>query len=361
MPDLRSDPARLALALAAILLFGPFRPTVVQLVLLAAICIALLVAARRSIPTATLVLLLVGGLALRVSIFGVIGSDVLQVTEAAIDRVLAGLNPYGVDYDVSRPPGAPFPYGPLALAWYLPLADMPRAIELVSSCLIVIVLAVQGRFIGLAAYATAPVLVATASDGSNDTSLGLLLLLTFALARPHPRWATVVLAGAVAFKLSAAAWVPAFLLWAGWEVFAVFGLASLVAWSPVLAVWGTDSFMASIREAGSLHQNLRGALGSLLRDLVGADTTRFLDDLRYVFGGLVALLTLRMRTSLDGVIVAGALVYLATMLSGTWTTYAYFAAIGPVLCWRVDDWLGVARHPLLRVGSGAPAQVSSPG
>jgi hypothetical protein len=47
------------------------------------------------------------------------------------------------------------------------------------------------------------------------------------------------------------------------------------------------------------------------------------------------------------VILAGTVVYLITLYLGYWSTYAYFAAIGPILCWRIDDWLHVPTRPLV--------------
>ena len=61
--------------------------------------------------------------------------------------------------------------------------------------------------------------------------------------------------------------------------------------------------------------------------------------------------------ALDRVIVVGTLVYLVTLFGGTWATFAYFAAIAPVLCLRVDDWLGLAEPmPLIE---RAPADAST--
>jgi len=72
-----------------------------------------------------------------------------------------------------------------------------------------------------------------------------------------------------------------------------------------------------------------------------------LDQLRFLFGGLAAVATIRMRRSLDQVFIAGSIVYLVTLFTGTWATFAYFAALGPMLCWRLDDWLGLETRPLL--------------
>ena len=320
---------------------------------LAAAIGALVVSTRRPIERATLFILLIGALATRYQIRTQVGSDVLDVTAAAIDRVLAGLNPYGIGYAESRPAGAPFPYGPLAILWYVPVADLPRLAELMSASLITSVLALQGRLLGLAIYAATPAIVNPSVDGANDTTLGLLIALTFGLATFRPMLAGAILAAAVAFKLSALAWVPAFLLWAGWRVAAAFGVASVVAWSPVLFVWGPATFVDSTVRANAIHRDMVWSLGAVLQDWIGEAAAKTLDTLRFAFGGLTTILTLPFIrstdrvTALDRVIVAGTLVYLVTLFAGTWATFAYFAAIAPVLCLRVDDWLGLETWPLI--------------
>ena len=386
------------------LLIAPTRPTPFVILFIAAAIGALVVSTRRPVEQATILILLVGALATRYAIRSEVGSDVLDVTAAAIDRVLAGHNPYGVGYEESRPPGAPYPYGPLALLWYVPVAHLPRLAELLSASFVVSILALQGRFLGLAIYAATPAFVHTSVDGSNDTTLGLLIALTFLLASHRPVLAGAVLAGAVAFKLSALAWVPAFLVWGGWRVAAAFGGASILFWSPVLFIWGPAAFIQSTAQANAIHRDMVWSLGAVLRDWLG-EAARALDTLRFAFGGAVAVLTLPfVRTgsrgapdraessdtgspsgggasndtgasndgapdgagggstpnraaALDRVIVFGTLVYLVTLFGGTWATFAYFAAIAPVLCLRIDDWLGLPTMPLIeRAPAGASAE-----
>ena len=345
---MRSDPVRLALVVAGLLALNlGGRPTVPMLLLLIVLAILVAASARWNVRIATLIVLLVGGIAVRTVVVDREGSDVLQVTAAAIDRVLAGANPYGVGYVESTPDGSPFPYGPVALLWYLPLADYPDVIELLASFAVVVILAVQGRLVGLAAYATMPILVATAVDGSNDTSLGLLLLAAFMVAQRWPGLGAVVLAAAVAFKLSALAFVPAFLAWGGVRVAAAFAAASVVCWAPVIGRWGIDAFLRSAQMAEDTHRVATiWSLGSVVRDLTGT-RVEILDQLRYVLGGIVAVVTLPLRRSLDGVILAGAAVYLVTLFAGNWATFAYFAGLAPLVCWRLDDWLGLESQPLV--------------
>ena len=325
---------------------------------------------RRPIDQAALLILLVGALAIRYQIRSNVGSDVLDVTAAAIDRVFAGLNPYGVGYEQSRPPGSPFPYGPLAILWYVPAANLPRLAELLSASAVVTLLALQGRYLGLAIYAATPAIVNTSVDGSNDTTLGLLIAAAFLVASWRPMVAGAILAGAVAFKLSAAAWVPAFLVWGGARVGASFALASLVFWSPVLLVWGPTAFVGSAAQANAVHRDSVWSLGAVLRGVIGDAAVRLLDTLRLALGGLTAVVSLpfvRARTeepggrtgALDRVIVVGTLVYLVTLFAGSWATFAYFAAIAPVLCLRVDDWLGIPTSPLIERTAGPAAEGSA--
>jgi hypothetical protein len=340
------DPVRLSLVVAGVLLLQPSKPTAVELLAGIAIVAGLIASVRFDLSRVVLVGLLLGGLVLRLDVTDRVGSDVLKVTTAAIGHVLDGGNPYGVGYSGSNPPGAPFPYGPLVLLWYLPVLDAPRYAELLAATLVATILALQGRFLGLAVYAATPFLVATTVDGSNDTSLGLLLMAAFAVAVRRPALGAAVLAAAAAFKLSALAWVPGFVVWAGWQAGAVFAAGFAAAWLPVLAVWGTGPVLHSLQLANTLHREVTWSLGWILEELTGRAPAA-LNTFKYVAGAGVAVMTAPFSRSLDAVILGGALVYLVTLFAGTWATYAYFAALAPVLCWRLDDWLGIPTHPLI--------------
>ena len=100
-----------------------------QLIVLTALLFASL---RWRVAPLAIVALLVAGLDLRLAYFSPAGSDVDDVTRAAIARMLSGQSPYGVAYPQSVPPGSPFPYGPLTLLWYLPVPS-PRRAEAVGS------------------------------------------------------------------------------------------------------------------------------------------------------------------------------------------------------------------------------------
>ncbi len=348
------DPVRLALVVAGILLLQPAKPTAVALAFGIGVVATLIASARWDVSRWVVLGLFVGGIALRLGIFDRLGSDVLLVTTAAIERVLDGGNPYGVGYEVSNPPGAPFPYGPAALLWYLPVVATPRVVEVLAAVLVLAVLALQGRVIGLAVYAVSPILVATTVDGSNDTTLGILLLGAFALADRRPLLAAMTLAVAAAFKLSALAWLPAFVAWAGWRAGATFGAVFLAAWLPAVFAWGAGPILHSLTLANSMHAEVTWSLGSIVQAVTGRASDA-LNILRYGLGALAAVLTVPRARSLDAVILSGTLVYVVTLFSGTWATYAYVAAIAPLICWRLDDWLRIP--PLGATGaSEAPAR-----
>jgi hypothetical protein len=342
-------PERVALAIALVLLvLTSAHHGGVKLAAAAAVGVVLVLATRWRVATLAIAVLLVVGIALRAAIPTHLGSDVLDVTAAAIRQVTNGQNPYGIGYAASRPPGAPYPYGPLALLWYAIDLDHPSQIDATMACVVLALLALRGKLLGLAIYAVGPTLAGISVNGSNDTSAGVLLLGALVIARRRPFLGAVVLAAAVAFKPYAAAWVPAFLLWGGWTVAGAFAVASVVLWAPVLLVWGIPSVVNSFDMANRVHRHANGSFGRLweivFRDKVSQG---LLDNLRLVLGSVTAVVTLRWVRTLDGVILAGTLVYLVTLYMGYWATFAYVSAIAPILCWRIDDWLHLPTRPLV--------------
>jgi hypothetical protein len=350
LPEVGVDqPVIVGLVVAIVLLIPTgTRPGGETLAALAVLIVALFAASRWRVAPLVILVLLVIGVGLRASMRTHFGSDVLDVVASAIRHVQIGDNPYGVGYTVSRPEGAPYAYGPLQLVWYAPIQNDAWQLELFMACLVLTGLAMRGKLVGLAIYALAPTLIATSGDGSNDTSAGVLILATFIVARRRPVLGAVLLAAAVAFKPYAAAWAPAFFLWAGWAAIAAFAAASLVLWAPVLFVWGIPSFLKSLDMADKVHYATYWSFGELYESVVHHGAPRdFLNQVRLVLGVITAVVTLRWARSLDGAILAGTLVYVVTLFMGYWSSYAYFAAIGPILCWRIDDWLHLPTRPLV--------------
>ncbi|MGZ3586275.1 MAG: hypothetical protein ACXVAE_06710 [Candidatus Limnocylindrales bacterium] len=318
------------------------RPLGIVIALLLAL--VLVIATRWRVGWLLIAALIVAGVAMRLDLYGVGRSDVLAVTRSAIDVVLNGGNPYGIGYPSSSPPGAPFPYGPLAIFWYLPFRNDPQALEFSVSLLILAVLALRGRPIGLAIYALAGPLLLLASDGSNDTSAGLLLLIALVALPRSPLAGGVLLAVAAAFKPYAVAWLPPLVAWAPLQGLLGFGAASLIAWLPVWLAWGIPSFLDSFGRAQAVHSQPYYSLGAWVQSVTrSAVSQEAFDRLRLLLGAVIAIVTWPFVRSGRGVIVAGLLIYLVTLYSGYWSTYAYLATIAPIVCWNLDDWVGLAR------------------
>jgi hypothetical protein len=362
----RDMPMWIALAVALALMLQPNNPSGNALLAIVVLVVAAIVAGRWRLGWIGIGVLFAVGVALRLGVPNPHGSDVLDVTSTAIRGVLAGQNPWGHGFATSRPPGAPFAYGPLALFWYLPSINDPDAIELLVSFIILGLLALRGRPLGLAVYAAAPTLVLTSWDGSNDTSAGFLILGALVLAARRPWLGAVVLALAVAFKPYALAWAPGLLFYGHLSAVTGFVLPSLAIWGPSLLAWGPGNYLVSLQLADSVHRSPWYSLGVIWETFTRTRApAAVLDQARLVAGEAAALVGLRFARSIDRVIVVGILVFVIVMFGGYWSTYAYFSAIAPIICWRLDDWLGIPAPAFVASApwapSAQPAGVSSAG
>jgi hypothetical protein len=332
----------LALVVALVGLLQAGTPPRMVVLAFIVVCATLAISLRWRVGGLAIVVLLVVGIALRLPPSSGY-SDVLAVTEAAVREALAGGNPYGHGFAASLPPGAPFAYGPLALAWYLPSLDDPGRIEQLAAMVVLGLLALRGRPLGLAIYAVTPAFIVAAADGSNDSSGGLLILVALLAAVRLPVLGGVLLAAAVAFKPYALAWLPGLIAYGGVVApLAAFLLTSAVLWLPALVAWGPASMLWSFAKADSLHAQPYYSLAYA----VGASPERGLPKdawnlLRFGAGLAVAILNLLLVRSAASFIVGGALVFAATLFLGWWGTFAYLAAVAPILCWHLDDWLGL--------------------
>ncbi|MBI2780983.1 MAG: hypothetical protein HYX55_04185 [Chloroflexi bacterium] len=347
----------LALGVALVLAIQPNWPDRTAITVAGVLALTLVAAARWQLRWLPVVVLVGCGLVLRAAMLHVNGSDVSAVTKVAILTVQYGGDPYGIAYGASRPPGAAFPYGPLALLWYLPSLQDPTLMEFGVSALLLVLFAIRagkGRPLGLAVFALAPPIVLATMDGSNDTSAGLLILGALVLAQKRPVLGAVVLAAAVAFKPYAIAWLPPLVIWAGLPALVAFAAASLVAWSPVLFVWGPASYLRSLAMAQETH--LRQAYWSLgaIVDGIAPGAGRVLETARYFLSGAIAVVFGRRFRSADGVIVVGTVVFLVAQFGGYFGSYVYLAAIAPILCWRLDDWLKRGLPEVMRAYAEVP-------
>ncbi|MDQ3554201.1 MAG: hypothetical protein M3395_07320 [Chloroflexota bacterium] len=330
----------LALLVAALLLAGVGTPRTTQVFCLLLVIATLFLSLRFRVGAAAVIVLVMVGVLMRSAFIGFGQSDVLTVTGMAIDHVLAGGNPYGVGYPGPSPTGAPFAYGPLALLWYLASTDA-QIVERGVSLFILLLLAVRGRPLGLAVYAASSVLLVTASDGSNDTSAGLFLLVALLAAQRSALAGGALLGLAVAFKPYALAWLPPLLaFWGPGAALLSFGAVALATWGPVLLIWGPGSVLTSLRMAEAVHGR---AYYSLAYGLSMDPALRpLLESSRFVAGGLLAAASWLMVRSPASMILWGTAIFLVTLFAGYWSTFAYFAALAPVICWHLDEWLGLA-------------------
>src|SRR5258706_4032631 len=363
-PRGRSGAWLVALAIALVLAVQPIWPDRTAVGVVGAIGLTLLAAMRWRLRWLPVAVLVVCSISLRYSAMDHKDSDVADVTHSAIVLAGLGLNPYGVGYSTSRPPGAPFPYAPVDLAWYAPFVNDPRLLELLVSIGLTLYLGVRaanGRPVGLAIFALAPPIVLATVDGSNDTSAGLLIMAALVVAARRPAAGAAILAVAVAFKQYAIAWLPPLVGWAGMPILVAFAGASVVAWSPVLFDWGVPSYLRSLAMAQDTH--LRGSywsLGAIVDGIAPTAISRSLETIRYVVSGGIAFWgALRVR-SIDGVIAVGTLAFVAAQFGGYFGSYVYLGAIAPILCWRVDDWLRQALPEIVRAYGAVPASHPRP-
>jgi hypothetical protein len=358
----RDVPTWVALALALVLSIQPTKAGAVALGVVAVLFVALVASRSWRLGWLAIVVLLGVGIALRLGAFEHTVSDVLDVTGDALRRALLGQSPWGHGFDSSRPSGAPFPYGPVAVFWYLPSIDSPRQLELFVSTAVLALLAVRGRPVGLAVYATAPTLVLTATDGSNDTSAGLLILVALVVTARRPWLGALALAAAVAFKPYAAAWAPALLLYGGLPAAVAFAVATVALWLPSALTWGLGSFSTSLQMADAIHRSTYWSVGVVYEEIVGHSAPQqLLDRLRLIFGAATLIAGLRLARSVDGVILAGTLVFAVVMFGGYWGSYAYLGAIAPIACWRLDDWLRIPAPAMIASAPWAPTPVAAAG
>jgi hypothetical protein len=342
-PRGRSGGWLFALGLALVLAVQPIWGDRTAVGVAGAIAIALVAAARWQLRWSPVIVLVLCGMALRLSVAGDQASDVSDVTRSAIIAALGGDDPYGIGYLSSRPIGAPFPYGPIVLLWYLPSFQDPALIEFVVSVALLLFFgyrAGKGQPVGLAIFALAPPLVLAAMDGSNDTSAGLLIMAALIVGAKRPAVGAGLLAVAVAFKPYAIAWLAPLVMWAGLPTLAAFAVASLVVWSPVLFVWGPGTYLTSLAMAQETHlRQAYWSLGAIIDGIVPGAGARALETLRYLAAGAVAIWGGRRVRTIDGVILVGTVVFLIAQFGGYFGSYVYLAAVAPILCWRIDDWL----------------------
>lgn len=318
----RAEPHVAGLALFVLLAIQPLTYLAFNRQAAAAGALALILAAiaLRRRPLVVGLLILVASVVMRVGFVGIGYADQITVSQSAWDRVLGGGNPYGVGYASSYPPGAPFPYGPLGLIWWLP----GPVIEGAAAIGLMVLLAWQRAWLTLAVIAGWDPAVYLTFVGGNDYSPALLIALAVVLLRSHPRWAGATLAVAIAVKPYAAAWVLPFIgTGAGVTLIAL----SLVLWSPLLLVWGVPSFLRTVEMAVAVHAHPENTLNlPILRWLAVPVAMTGLLFRRWEYAALV-----------------GAAAFIIFLFTDRWASYGYWLAVIPPVglalesLWRQHD------------------------
>jgi len=329
----------LALLVAAVLLLGTGTPPTTQVLYLLVVSVLLIASLRFSIGKLAIPVLFLLGVHLRYAYTGG-GSDVLDVVAAAIAEMDAGGNPYGHGYAASTPPGAPYAYGPIPLLWYR--ITEPARLELLVSSVILALLALRGRPLGLAIYAAAPAFILSAADGSNDTSAGAFLLVALLVAARSPTAGGSMIALAAAFKPYAVAWLPPLLAFGGIAgPLAGFTLGTLATWGPAVLIWGPRSVLTSFQLSDLAHRVPYYSLLYAL-SLDGPGARELFERGRYVVGIMLAAGSWLVVRSARSMMLWGCAIFFVTLFFGFWSTFAYVAAIAPLICWHFDEWLGLA-------------------
>ena len=96
------------------------------------------------------------------------------------------------------------------------------------------------------------------------------------------------------------------------------------------------------------------SVGAILDGIAPGLAPRALESIRYLLSGVVAVAGALRVKSLDGVIVVGTVAFVLAQFAGYFGSYVYIAAVAPLLCWRVDDWLRMGLPELSRAYGAVP-------
>jgi hypothetical protein len=259
---------------------------------------------------------------LRVGYVDACCTDQIAVSNAAWERVSHGLGgPYGVGYAETDPPGAPFPYGPLGLLWWLP----GSIVEFAAAIGIMVVLAWQRALLTLAAVAVWQPWAWVTFAGLNDYSPGLLILVGLIAIRSRPMLGAAILAVAAALKPYAFAWFLPVIGYAGLRGAAVMAVATALLWSPLFLWWGgIPSFLATIRLAASAHPEANALNLPILRWAA----------VPFAVVGVVA-------RRWDDMVILGSAAFIIYLFLDRWASGGYWIAVVPILGLALESRL----HP----------------
>ena len=201
---------------------------------------------------------------------------------------------------------------------------------------------------GLALFATMPLFVLLASDGSNDHTAALFLLLALVVLERMPRAGALLIGLSAGFKIYSLAWLPPVFFWVGvgssGAIAVAMGLVGfLIAWIPAAILWGTGNILSAIQAADAVHKAPFFSLGETLSRVLKINIARdTLNLFRLIAGVATAVAISPFVRTFRGVVMAGMVIYFVTLFAGFWSTPAYLVAPFLVVCWFIDEWLGPA-------------------
>jgi hypothetical protein len=236
-----------------------------------------------------------------------------------MERVLAGGSPYGVGYDVSRPPGSPFVYGPLALV----TSPLGVPAEVAAATGMMALLAWTRSWITLAIFSAYHVAVQVGVSGINDHVPGCVLMAGLLALERRAVLGCVLLAVSAAIKPYGLAWFPGAIGYAGIPALvSLIGVTALL-WSPLL-FWGPLGFLRSTEMAAELHEGRP------------PENTLNVPAARVIAIPLAIAAFFVRRWSL--VVVSGAAIFMTVLFLDRWASHGYFLVVLPLLGIVAERW-----------------------
>lgn len=342
--DLLGSPARMALLLGALAVAAAFWASGRTLLVVGYVALAGLVLRWVDMPPG-----------------GVAASDVGAAINEAIGVWLGGGNPYDHAYTQTRPPGQPMPYPPGALLVHLPghlLAGLAGVqwTQFAFAALAIGLLAWASlagpTLVALPAmtlYAAAPNLALLATDGSNDTVTGTLLLaavLVTAAVRDRRDARMLVIGGIlVGLAMSTKQLALPIAVALGVVVLRRFGAGAaaryagsaailLAALAVPFLVVGPLELIGGLTSFLGVHDDIYGwNVWAMLKGfgITPPDREAATGLAVAVTAVVLATLALLPLRSIAAATLAGVVATVVILFAARWTTYAYFALVLPPL------------------------------